>query len=108
MSENIKIYRIKDFIRFTKTGKLDLHQSINLVRELSFASDFHLDHNILLDLREADPFFSGKATIVEVGFDDPPASAKSKTTEEAAMVHYCRVRDEIRAFGASLSVSLMK
>lgn len=54
MSDGIKIYKIKDFIRMTQTGKLDLERSIQLVRELSFSSDFHKDHNILIDLREAD------------------------------------------------------
>lgn len=57
---------------------------------------------------EACPFFPGRAKIIQVGFDDPPALAKSETTEEAAMVHYRRVRDEVRAFVASLPESLMK
>ena len=55
---------------------------------------------------ETCPFFPGKAKIVPVGFDDPPALAKSETTEEGAMVHYRRVRDEIRAFVESLPESL--
>ena len=55
---------------------------------------------------ETCPFFPGKAKVVHVGFDDPPALAKSETTEEGAMVHYRRVRDEIRAFVESLPESL--
>ena len=47
---------------------------------------------------EACPIFPGKAKIVHVGFDDPPALARSETTEAAAMVHYRRVRDDIRTF----------
>jgi arsenate reductase len=57
---------------------------------------------------EACPLFPGKAKIVHVGFDDPPALAKSEPSEEAAMVHYRRVRDEIRTFVASLPESLWK
>ncbi len=57
---------------------------------------------------ESCPFFPGKANVVHVGFDDPPALAQSETTEEAALVHYRRVRDEIRAFVASLPESLRK
>lgn len=57
---------------------------------------------------ETCPFFPGKAKIVHVGFDDPPALAKSETTEEGAMVHYRRVRDEIRVFVESLPESLQK
>ena len=44
------------------------------------------------------PMFPGKAKIVHVGFDDPPRLAKTARTEEEALSHYRRVRDEIRAF----------
>lgn len=54
------------------------------------------------------PLFPGKAQIIHVGFDDPPALAKSETTEEGALVHYRRVRDEIRAFVASFPDTLQK
>ena len=40
----------------------------------------------------------GKAKVVHVGFDDPPALAKGAKTEEEALAHYRRVRDEIRDF----------
>jgi arsenate reductase (thioredoxin) len=39
-----------------------------------------------------------KARIIHTGFDDPPALAKSAATEEEALAHYRRVRDEIKAF----------
>ena len=39
-----------------------------------------------------------KAKIVHVGFDDPPKLAKDAKSEEEALVHYRRVRDEIRTF----------
>ena len=44
------------------------------------------------------PAFLGKARIVHVGFDDPPKLAKTAATEEEALGHYRRVRDEIRQF----------
>lgn len=47
---------------------------------------------------ETCPAFLGNAKVVHVGFDDPPALAKSAITEKEAMSHYRRVRDEIRAF----------
>lgn len=47
---------------------------------------------------ETCPMFPGKAKIVHVGFDDPPKLAKTARTEEEALSHYRRVRDEIRAF----------
>jgi arsenate reductase len=55
---------------------------------------------------ETCPLFPGDARIVHVGFDDPPALARNETTEEGAMAHYRRVRDEIRDFVESLPESL--
>jgi arsenite methyltransferase len=46
---------------------------------------------------ESCPVFSG-ARIVHVGFDDPPRLAKGAASDDEAMPHYRRVRDEIRAF----------
>lgn len=47
---------------------------------------------------EACPLFPGRTKIVHVGFDDPPRLAKDATSEEEALGHYRRVRDEIRHF----------
>jgi arsenate reductase len=46
------------------------------------------------------PAFLTKAKVVHVGFDDPPKLAKEDATEEEALNHYRRVRDEIREFVA--------
>jgi len=54
------------------------------------------------------PLFPGKAKIVHVGFDDPPQLAKAAKTEEEALAHYRRVRDEIRAFVETLPAALEK
>jgi arsenate reductase len=45
---------------------------------------------------ESCPIFPGKAKRFHVGFDDPPKLAKEAKTEEESLVHYRRVRDEIR------------
>jgi arsenate reductase (thioredoxin) len=47
---------------------------------------------------ESCPIFPGKVKRIHVGFDDPPQLAKNANTEEEALNHYRRVRDEIRAF----------
>ena len=47
---------------------------------------------------ESCPVFPGKVKRVHVSFDDPPRLAKNARTEEEALGHYRRVRDEIRAF----------
>ena len=52
------------------------------------------------------PIFPGNAVKVHHGFDDPPRLAKSAKTEEEALSHYRRVRDEIKAFVETLPESL--
>ena len=44
------------------------------------------------------PPFPGKTEVVHFPFDDPPSLAAYAVTEEEALVHYRRVRDEIRRF----------
>ena len=41
---------------------------------------------------------SDRTRVVHHGFDDPPALAKEAKSDEEALGHYRRVRDEIRAF----------
>ena len=45
---------------------------------------------------ESCPVFPGRVKRMHVGFDDPPRLAGSAKSEEEALVHYRRVRDEIR------------
>ena len=55
---------------------------------------------------ETCPFFPGKTKVVHRGFQDPPFLARDARSEEEAMEHYRRVRDEIRVFVESLPGSL--
>jgi len=55
---------------------------------------------------ESCPVFPGRATVIHVGFDDPPKLAKTAASEEEALGHYRRVRDEIRAYVETLPESL--
>lgn len=48
----------------------------------------------------------GGAKVVHVGFEDPPALAKTAQTEEEALNHYRRVRDEIAAYVRTLPEAL--
>jgi arsenate reductase len=52
------------------------------------------------------PVFLRRAKVLHVGFDDPPRLAKAAKTEEEALGHYRRVRDEIRAYVETLPASL--
>jgi len=56
--------------------------------------------------RESCPVFPGLTRTRHVGFDDPPRLAKDAASEEEALVHYRRVRDEIRTFVETLPESL--
>ena len=51
---------------------------------------------------ESCPVFPGKVRRLHVGFDDPPRLAAGTPTEEQAVAHYRRVRDEIRTFVETL------
>jgi len=55
---------------------------------------------------ETCPLFPGNAKVIHVGFDDPPALARGATSEDEALQHYRRVRDEIRAFVETLPRAL--
>ncbi|MBN2565226.1 MAG: arsenate reductase ArsC [Candidatus Eisenbacteria bacterium] len=53
--------------------------------------------------REQCPHFPGAAKRVHAGFADPPFLARDAGSEEEALEHYRRVRDEIRAFVEGMS-----
>ena len=55
---------------------------------------------------ESCPVFPGRTKVVHVGFDDPPRLARDARTEEEAMGHYRRVRDEIKAFVERIEAKL--
>ncbi|HNR38619.1 MAG TPA: arsenate reductase ArsC [Acidobacteriota bacterium] len=55
---------------------------------------------------ETCPVFSGHVRRMHAGFDDPPALACDAASDEEAMAHYRRVRDEIRRFVERLPEAL--
>jgi arsenate reductase (thioredoxin) len=52
------------------------------------------------------PVFPGETKVIHVGFEDPPKLAQNTKTEEEALNHYRRVRDEIRSFVEDLPKQL--
>jgi arsenate reductase len=70
----------------------------------------HLDFDYVVTVcdhaHESCPVFPGRARIVHRSFDDPPRLAQGARSEEEALEHYRRVRDEIRAFVSTLPDSL--
>lgn len=68
----------------------------------------HFDYVVTVcdHAHESCPIFPGKTKVVHVGFDDPPRLAQNAPTEEEALGHYRRVRDEIKAFVDTLPDAL--
>ncbi len=81
------------------------HQGSKSVAELG---DVEFDYVITLcdDAKATCPFFPAKTAVIHHGFDDPPELALGAYTEEEAMLHYRRVRDEIRSFIETIPQSL--
>jgi arsenate reductase len=51
---------------------------------------------------ESCPVFPGKTRVIHAGFDDPPHLARDAKSDDQAMPHYRRVRDEIKSFVQTL------
>jgi len=70
----------------------------------------HIEFDVVVTVcdhaRESCPVFSGNTRVIHVGFDDPPHLAKDAKSEEEAMTHYRRVREEIKSFVETLPDSL--
>jgi arsenate reductase (thioredoxin) len=80
------------------------HTSTHVQNLLSVAFDFVVtvcDH-----AHEHCPIFPGPVKHIHVSFDDPPALAQTARSDEEALNHYRRVRDEIRNFVQSLPEAL--
>lgn len=70
--------------------------------------DIQFDYVITLcdNAQQSCPVFPAKTSVLHVGFPDPPKLAANAQTEEEAMAHYRRVRDEIRRFVEKLPEAL--
>jgi arsenate reductase len=79
-------------------------------KHLDQLRDVTFDHVITVcsHAHESCPAFPGQTRVTHVGFDDPPRLAADAATDEEALTHYRRVRDEIRAFVEALPESLTK
>jgi len=64
--------------------------------------EFDLVITVCGHAHETCPVFRGNARVIHHGFDDPPRLAAHAATEEEALEHYRRVRDEIGVFMQTL------
>ena len=66
----------------------------------------HLEFDLIITVcghaHETCPVFPGQARVLHHGFDDPPRLAKHARSDEEALSHYRRVRDEIGQFMQTL------
>ena len=77
-------------------------------QNLTEFSDIPVDFVITVcaHAHETCPLFPGDAIVIHHGFDDPPKLAADATTEDEALSHYRRVRDDIRAYVEELPETL--
>ena len=68
--------------------------------------DFDYVITLCDNARKSCPVFPARATVFHVGFDDPPKMAEGAGSEEEALTHYRKVRDEIKKYVESLPDSL--
>jgi arsenate reductase len=81
------------------------HRSKNVAELKDIGFDYVV--TVCDDANEACPVFPGKAKVIHAGFDDPPKLAATAKSEEEALSHYRRVRDEIKAFVMQLPDALL-
>lgn len=77
-------------------------QSKTLQSLLDAGITFDIVYTVCGHADENCPIFPGRTKVVHHGFDDPPKLARDAGSEEEALSHYRRVRDEIRAWIESL------
>ncbi len=58
--------------------------------------------------RERCPVFPALTKVFHVGFEDPPCLAEGAENEEEIVIHYRRVRDEIKEFVKTLPEALFR
>ena len=77
---------------------IDISQHYSKTLDALHSVDFDYVVTVCDNAHESCPVFRGNAKIIHRGFDDPPRLAAGAKTDDEAMDHYRRVRDEIRAF----------
>lgn len=94
-------------VRVMKEAGVDI--SMQESQHIDSFRDTPLDHVVSVcgHAHENCPLFPGTTKVTHVGFDDPPRLAREEPDEEAGLVHYRRVRDEIRAFIETLPDALV-
>jgi len=87
-------------VKVMKEAGVDIsgHKSKNVMEFLAQNMEFDYVITVCGHAHEICPVFPAKTKLIHVGFEDPPELAESAQSEEEALNHYRRVRDEIKAF----------
>ena len=114
-TRNIHAGRFEAYSAGTNPGSLDPHAvrvmseaGVDMSRQRSKGLEdlagipMDLVVTVCAAANETCPVFPGTARRIHAAFDDPPRLAAGAIGEEAALVPYRRVRDEIRAYVAKL------
>ena len=85
-------------VRVMKETGVDISQHFS--KDIESLIDISFDHVITVcsHAKQLCPVFPKKTRVTHVSFDDPPSLAKFAKSEEEALSHFRRVRDEIRIF----------
>jgi arsenate reductase len=77
-------------------------------KHLDDLADVRFDRVVTVcdNARASCPVFPGGTRVIHAGFDDPPALARNARSEDEALDHYRRVRDEIRLYVLALEEDL--
>jgi arsenate reductase len=95
-----------DAVKVMAEAGVDISHHTSIHVSQFIGEDFDYVVTVCGHANEHCPVFHGRTKVVHVGFDDPPKLAKGSHTEEEALGHYRRVRDEIRAFIDTLPEAL--
>jgi arsenate reductase len=76
-------------------------------KDIDSLGDLEFDYVITLcdNAHESCPYFPAKTELIHRGFDDPPKLAQGAHSDEEALEHYRRVRDEIKEFVMEFSAN---
>ena len=90
-------------------AKAGVDISTQQVKSLDAVQHLPFDYVVTVcsDAHETCPVFPGRARVVHRGFDDPPRLAAAAKSQEEALGHYARVRDEIKVFIEQLPEALL-
>ncbi|GAB4313414.1 MAG: arsenate reductase ArsC [Candidatus Sumerlaeia bacterium] len=97
-----------DAVRVMAEAGVDIsgHRSKHVNELLDVPFDYVV--TVCSHAHETCPVFPGRARVIHVPFDDPPALARGAKTEDERLAPYRRVRDEIRNFILTLPESLIR